>query len=1364
MKPSNLLSPILFLILTSWASPALAESDIHKPLQESLSNYNLGNTKAAIANLETLLKVPNLTVDQKIEIQGMLLHLYKQTGNYFKLGNGVTEVGKIFKSLKAINLNGKMMGGDNFEKDYSKYYLSYIYYISVGMLWDKNKQGAIDLLILATNSIEISKLTVNEHVRLRAYLSSLYHQMGQPEKRDKEIYDAIILAGQSKGLSPDQSFWILMDIIEYLNSTGRIAYANQIINVMNRSVIAGHQYSLTRFHWDLLKSRVQVEKGLLRQCYDTLETVNAYITPGLLVPLYFQLRVNYLKGVCGYLSGTNKNLELNIEKINKIDPQNFFPNYNYTTKVMFQYLMGKEIPARSMGDYGNSNLEDSDTAYLLNILETLSIIKNYKYNKAEKKAKHIIRDLIKRHLEFLNQKIPLSIHGKFNFDWSYIYVLMEMLELLLEFSLNKEDESLLFEAQQYINHKDDNIGPILRHAIEEAKTDIEKADFRSFERFSFHFHNLLKSSVSNIVAGFFKPDASSQEIIVNKKMLSFYLSFNDILKSFSDKRIKLDKVVKAGKSFPALKLIQGQLKPGEVIVMPNFVKGKIFVSCVSRSQFIFRQTEHPKNELISKMNKILERLSAENVSAMSDRKEFSFDESYSIYNMVFNPISSCLENQKHIVVIPDPLLLSLPYNTLITQPFSPGLNSKEFSSAPWLIKKYSISLNPSIKSFYMVRRMADLAPAELDFIGFGNATFDNVETQTLDLEENEYFLRGINSFGSIKGLPPLPEAEEEIKNIANLFPSTKVKVYLGKDATEMNVRRANLYDYKVISFATHSLMGGESEITNEPALILYPGNVIFSYDDGILTSREISSLKLNANLVILSACNTFSSDGSPEGSKLSGLADSFFFAGSKSLAITQWPVYSKMSQIITQKMVESSLRESSGIAESLRVTMLDLINNPPEGFNAHPKYWAPFIIAGNGQQLINSDKYQNTNSQLNIEWVNKLGSDMEGTQVTYDDSQSIFFILGGYRSKLDESKNITSIIKKVDSSGNLIKLKEFDSSNGGYYLSKVFENKIALVTSLKSEKFFKIKLYLLNNNLDILWEYLIETKSETFPIGVVGDDKYLYLAAKDLDYREIELDKEGARYAFSIYKFDENGNLVSSSKIYPKDKINNYLKSTQVKSFSSLVTHENQIIIAINYNNLINNTNQSSISGSCGLIVSSLITINKDYLTSNQKEYFKDSVYYSIKIAPDNSIFLAGAIYTKRCGIYSDLSIIRGNIDSGFKNFFSSNSPLMQTANNLAFYKDKVIVGGSAEIRFHPSLDMELMGRLKGDQFRHVSGTQMQGWLLLLDSKGKLLGDKIIFDNRKSNIFGLDVNNNGQVIATGVINGTQMLEMGFSLN
>ena len=125
----------------------------------------------------------------------------------------------------------------------------------------------------------------------------------------------------------------------------------------------------------------------------------------------------------------------------------------------------------------------------------------------------------------------------------------------------------------------------------------------------------------------------------------------------------------------------------------------------------------------------------------------------------------------------------------------------------------------------------------------------------------------------------MPESEEELKSIKTLFPDEKSRIYLGGDATEKNVRTGNLHSFKIISFATHGLGKGDHDNFNEPVLLLTPVDPNESFDDGLLTTSEIARLDLNANLVVLSACNTAASDGTPDGNSLSGFANSFFLAG-----------------------------------------------------------------------------------------------------------------------------------------------------------------------------------------------------------------------------------------------------------------------------------------------------------------------------------------------------------------------------------------------------------------------------------------------------------------------------------------------------
>ena len=163
------------------------------------------------------------------------------------------------------------------------------------------------------------------------------------------------------------------------------------------------------------------------------------------------------------------------------------------------------------------------------------------------------------------------------------------------------------------------------------------------------------------------------------------------------------------------------------------------------------------------------------------------------------------------------------------------------------------------------------------------------------------------------------------------------------------MRNRPLNDYRVISFATHALVAGDIEGIFEPAIVLTPGSQATPANDGLLTATEIANLDLDANLVILSACNTAAADGAASGRGLSGLANAFFFAGARSVAVTQWAVFSEVAQTLGAGLITRSVGpDGVGVAEALRRTMVDYISNAKEDYRAHPRFWAAFSIAGDG--------------------------------------------------------------------------------------------------------------------------------------------------------------------------------------------------------------------------------------------------------------------------------------------------------------------------------------------------------------------------------------------------------------------------------
>jgi CHAT domain-containing protein len=176
-------------------------------------------------------------------------------------------------------------------------------------------------------------------------------------------------------------------------------------------------------------------------------------------------------------------------------------------------------------------------------------------------------------------------------------------------------------------------------------------------------------------------------------------------------------------------------------------------------------------------------------------------------------------------------------------------------------------------------------------------------------------------------------------------------IHIAQAATERAVKSAALDRYRVVHFATHGLLAGEVQqlvsVGAEPALVLTPPDVASEVDDGLLTASEIAMLKLNADWVILSACNT-AAGNSADSEALSGLARAFLYAGARTLLVSHWGVDSAATvKLITKAFAELATNPSIGRSEAMRRSMLALINDEdPSG--AHPTYWAPMVVVGEG--------------------------------------------------------------------------------------------------------------------------------------------------------------------------------------------------------------------------------------------------------------------------------------------------------------------------------------------------------------------------------------------------------------------------------
>jgi CHAT domain-containing protein len=205
---------------------------------------------------------------------------------------------------------------------------------------------------------------------------------------------------------------------------------------------------------------------------------------------------------------------------------------------------------------------------------------------------------------------------------------------------------------------------------------------------------------------------------------------------------------------------------------------------------------------------------------------------------------------------------------------------------------------------------------------------------------------------------PLPETADELCEVARAVGGQIEDIRIGARATETELKRLSsageLAKYRMLHFATHGALAGQLSGTREPGLILTPPPMATAEDDGYLSGSEVAALKLDADWVILSACNTAGGASEGEASEaLSGLARVFFYAGARALVVSHWSVDSAATvKLITAAVNEITRDKSIGRSEALRratLALMDDTTRPAHWAPAwHPSVWAPFVIVGEG--------------------------------------------------------------------------------------------------------------------------------------------------------------------------------------------------------------------------------------------------------------------------------------------------------------------------------------------------------------------------------------------------------------------------------
>jgi CHAT domain-containing protein len=430
---------------------------------------------------------------------------------------------------------------------------------------------------------------------------------------------------------------------------------------------------------------------------------------------------------------------------------------------------------------------------------------------------------------------------------------------------------------------------------------------------------------------------------------------------------------------PSADEIQKALRPDEALISFYFGARSSFVWAVPKDgPAVFAAIPADVGEIDSRVKTLRQALEPD-VGTIRDIPPFNVALAHELYTLLMKPVEAGWKPAKNLIVVTNGALGLLPLGLLPTAPSQPERDDQPlfagYRTVPWLARSHAVTTIPSTSALLSLRQLPAASPKREKFIGFGDPYFSEqqaLEAQRVDepvqiaaatrgapplLRRAAAQTDGVDS-AQLGLLPRLPDTAQELKAIALALETDPAKVlHLGKDANERRVKTTRLSDYRIVAFATHGLLPGDLDGLTQPALALTAPKVAGIEGDGLLTLEEILALKLDADWVILSACNTAA--GAEAGAEAaSGLARAFFYAGTRALLVTNWSVHSASARdLITDLFRRQNVDPNLGRAEALRQATMAVLDGP--GFTdgaektlftyAHPLFWAPYSIIGDGR-------------------------------------------------------------------------------------------------------------------------------------------------------------------------------------------------------------------------------------------------------------------------------------------------------------------------------------------------------------------------------------------------------------------------------
>jgi hypothetical protein len=419
------------------------------------------------------------------------------------------------------------------------------------------------------------------------------------------------------------------------------------------------------------------------------------------------------------------------------------------------------------------------------------------------------------------------------------------------------------------------------------------------------------------------------------------------------------------KTMVELKDLQSTLQPGEVYLKVFLLANRgygFFVTRDGARPYAIELTRDKAGALVDRLRAPIDkpRLVTVDGQAVTVVGRFNVALAHEAFKDIFGPVQDQVLAAQHLIYEPDVTLIGAPVAAFVTDDASAEVMKKNLEKArsestalsyagvSWLGGKLDSSIALSASAFVQVRQ-AHASGASDPFYGFGDPKIEKSDPRTFSNVKADSALQSADVCVRVRqnmlaGFSEISNTAEEVKTVASSFGEGKASYSLGQAFTDTAIERrggenGDLNQYRVLYFATHGYLP-ESNGCTGAALVTSLGNG--SESDGLLDVTKIPQLRLDAEMVVLSACNTGRTNGGGA-EALGGLVTTFVEAGARNVVVSNWAVETNATeQLMTSMFSTKGVSQAEALAKAERA----LMNSPDE--RSHPYYWAAFTIVGDG--------------------------------------------------------------------------------------------------------------------------------------------------------------------------------------------------------------------------------------------------------------------------------------------------------------------------------------------------------------------------------------------------------------------------------